>query len=101
MRIPLNTPILAGINYVAIEAAKVRYDMDAGMFRFQVYGVASGEIVNLNIVVGGKMIRIEEAAVSDAEIDAEIAANPELNLERIPAAVRVGIEKLYKVAAGE
>lgn len=106
MRIELPQAIPSNLTYTSLEVQNLLYLPESGEFKCRVYGVAGGtEVMPLIINTPHGIERIEDVVITDAEIDAAIAAATEANpeapeLTRTQGAMAVAMTRLYAKLKG-
>ena len=97
MLYPLPTPIPASFNYEALRIENMRYD--GTQYVADVFGVVLGEVVPFVFATATGLHRVSECTITDAEIDAYLAAHPEVTA-RLGAGLQCAMERLYALAGG-
>ena len=95
----LPRPLPSNVSYQAVRVENPSYDPVARQYTARVYGVCRGEAMPLILSTAVAVRRVEDVVITDAEIDAVLAAKPELGTDRIAAAMARAFERLYAMAA--
>lgn len=91
---PLPTPIPANYQYEALRIEDLRYVPEQAAYVCEVYGIAGGQPMPLIVANSQGIQRVQNVAVTDAEIDAVLAAHPEIT-SRMEAGLARAMERLY------
>lgn len=95
----LPVPLPSNVSYQAVAVERPTYDPVLRQYTARVYGVCRGEVIPLILSTAVAVRRVEDVVITDAEIDAVLAAKPELGTDRIAAALARAFERLYALAA--
>ena len=94
MQYPLPTPIAANYNYEAVLIDDLQYDPIHHTYNAEVFGVTSGQVVPFIFGTREGLQRISSCTITDAEVDAVMAAHPEIT-DRVQAGLQRAMDRLY------
>lgn len=93
MQYQLPSPISANYSYEALRIENMRYD--GTQYTADVFGVTQNQCVPFIVAnQSGSILRIAECVITDVEIDAVLAARPEITT-RTEAAITSAMQRLY------
>lgn len=95
----LPRPLPSNVLYQAVQVERPTYDPMLRQYTARVYGVCRGEVMPLIFSTAVAVRRVEDVVITDTEIDAVLAAQPELNGDRIAAALSRAFDRLYALVA--
>lgn len=95
----LPVPLPASVMYDAVQVENPSYDPVLRQYTARVYGVCRGSVIPLIISTAVAVRRVEDVVITDVEIDAVLEAKPELDGDRIAAALVRAFDRLYALAA--
>lgn len=91
----LPRPISAGYSYDSLRVENIKYD--GIQYTADVFGIVDGEPMPLIFKTAAGLHRVPTCTITDAEINAVLAENPEIT-DRLQAGLKRAMERLYALA---
>lgn len=89
---PLPRPISAGYSYDSLRIENIQYD--GTQYTADVFGMVDGQPMPLIFKTASGLHRIPTCTITDEEINAVLAENPDLT-DRLQAGLKRAMERLY------
>ena len=89
---PLPRTIPAGYSYDSLRIENIRYD--GTQYTADVFGMVDGEPLPLIIKTASGLHRVPTCTITDEEINAVLADNPDIT-DRLQAGLKRAMERLY------
>ncbi|MEI6165922.1 MAG: hypothetical protein WCS52_01890 [bacterium] len=98
MKYALPTPIASNYSYEAVLIENVKYD--GTQYTADVFGIVDGQPIPLIFKTAEGLIRIPQCTITDEEINAVMAAHPEITV-RLDAGLVRAMERLYELIGAQ